>query len=370
VSEPLLSVENLRVTFDTDRGVVHAVDGISYTVQPGRTLGIVGESGAGKTVSSLALLGLTPGPRSRTDGRIMFGGEDLAALDDAKLRRVRGSDIAMIVQDPQSALHPLHRVGAQLIEAIRIHRAVSASAARDRAIDLLELVGIADPHRRVDAYPHELSAGMRRRAMIAIALANGPKLLIADELTAGLEVTVQAQILALLEDLQERLELAIIFISRDLGLVSEIADEVAVMYAGRIVEQAPIERIYASPQHPYTWGLLASIPWLWRLRDDEPAPISGLPPSLIDRPSGCHFHPRCPYALDSHKRIDPRLRPVDGEDQHSVACLLDAPMRKRIWEGLRSGGTQQELRKLLDRKPGSEATPAAAPAPPAPEAGP
>ena len=366
MSEPLISVENLRVTFETDRGVLRAVDGISYAVEPGRTLGIVGESGAGKTVSSLAVLGMTLDPRSRIEGRIMFGGQDLTLLDDAGRRRIRGGEIAMLVQDPLSAMHPFRRVGAQLIEAIRTHRAVTAAAARDRAIDLIELVGIPNPHRRVDSYAHELSEEMRLRAMIAIALANGPKLLIADEPTAALDATVQAQILTLLEDLQKRLELAIIFITQDLGVVSEIADEVAVMYTGRIVERAPTEAIFRAPQHPYTWGLLQSIPWLGRVWDEEMAPISGPPPSPIDRPGGCHFHPRCPYVRDSHKRIDPRLRPVDGEEAHTVACLLDGSVRTMLWQGLRSGQTPGELRKLLDQRPG----PDAAASGPAPEAGP
>jgi peptide/nickel transport system ATP-binding protein len=342
---PLLSVEDLRVEFPTADGVVHAVDGISYTLARGQTLGIVGESGAGKTVSARTMLGLTRGPQTRISGRIMFGGGDLAALGDSGLRNLAG-DVIALTHDPHSALHPLHRVGAQVIEAIRAHRAVSAAAARDRTIDLLELVGIPDPHRRVDAYPHELPPGMRQRAALAMALANGPKLLIADDPTRGLDVTVQAQILALLADLGQRLEMAIIFMTRDLGVVTEIADDVAVMYAGRIVELAPTEQIFLAPQHPYTWGLLRSLPRLVEVGGEQTPPITGPPPSLINRPPGCHFHPRCPYAQDSHKRIDPQLRPVDGEARHSVACLLPASVRRQIWQGLEAGHDLPSLQHL------------------------
>ncbi|HWF35820.1 MAG TPA: ABC transporter ATP-binding protein [Solirubrobacteraceae bacterium] len=346
MSEPLLSVEGLRVAFETDHGVVHAVDGISYAVAPGRTLGIVGESGAGKTVSARTLLGLTRGPRTQIGGRIMFGGGDLASLGEEGLRHLAGDVVALTTHDPLSALHPLYPVGAQVIEAIRAHRAVSKAAARDRAIGLLELVGIPDPHRRVDAYPHELPPGLRQRAMIAVALANGPKLLIADDPTRGLDVTVQAQILALLADLGERLGMAIVYLTRDLGTVAEIADEVAVMYAGRIVELAPAGQLFLAPQHPYTWGLLRSLPRLPEFGVEQPVPISGPPPSLIQRPQGCHFHPRCPYAQDSHRRIDPQLRPAEGEEGHSVACLLPASVRRQIWQGLEAGHDLPSLQQL------------------------
>ena len=313
MSEPLLSVEDLRVSFRTDDGIVRAVDGISYTVAPGHTLGIVGESGSGKTVSSLTTLGLTRSPNAKIEGRIVFEGQDLVTMDDDKLRRIRGNDVSMIFQDPLSAMHPFYKVGWQLVEAMQAHHTLSKSAARARAAELLELVGIPDPKRRVDQYPHEFSGGMRQRAMIAMALANEPKLLIADEPTTALDVTVQAQILALLQDLQERLGTAIIIITHDLGVVAEIADDIAVMYAGRIVERGSTQEIFTSPQHPYTWGLLRSIPRLDNPRDEELVPISGRPPSLIHRPSGCHFHPRCAYVRDAHKRVDPQLAPVNGE---------------------------------------------------------
>jgi peptide/nickel transport system ATP-binding protein len=349
--EALLQVENLRVEFHTDDGIVHAVDGVSYEVRPGSTLGIVGESGSGKSVSALTMLGLTRSKRSKVSGRILFQGRDLLTLPDDELRQIRGDDIAMIFQDPLSSLHPFYKVGYQLMEAVLMHRSVSKSAARDRAIDLLELVGIPDPHRRVDAYPHEFSGGMRQRAMIAMALANEPKLLIADEPTTALDVTVQAQILALLEDLQQRLGMAIIIITHDLGVVAEIADEIGVMYAGRIVERASTERIFSTPQHPYTWGLLKSIPRLDTPRSEELVPISGRPPSLINRPSGCHFHPRCPYVRDEHKRIDPQLQEVTGEHGHLVACLLPQEVRKQVWQGLQAGRTPEELRRFVDNKP-------------------
>jgi peptide/nickel transport system ATP-binding protein len=343
----LLQVEDLRVTFPTEDGLVHAVDGISYSVDTGRTLGIVGESGSGKSVSSLTTLGLTRTQGARVEGRMLFDGNDLVALSDGQLRRIRGNDIAMIFQDPLSSLHPFFKVGKQLTEAMLIHRSMSRSAARGRAVELLELVGIPDPARRVTQFPHEFSGGMRQRVMIAMALANEPKLLIADEPTTALDVTVQAQILALLEDLQRRLGMAIIIITHDLGVVAEIADEIAVMYAGRIVEHATAERIFAEPQHPYTWGLLKSIPRLDNPRDEELVPITGRPPSLINRPGGCHFHPRCPYVREHHKRVDPRLEPVPGESGHEVACLLDSGLRMRIWRGLQAGQMPGDLRRLV-----------------------
>ncbi|MGO9754034.1 MAG: ABC transporter ATP-binding protein [Solirubrobacteraceae bacterium] len=346
MSEPLLSVQDLRVSFNTQDGVVHAVDGISYEVEAGKTLGIVGESGSGKSVSSLTTLGLTRGRNAVIEGRMLFAGNDLVAMSEEQLRRIRGNQISMIFQDPLSALHPFYRVGSQLIEAVLTHRRVSRSAARARAIELLELVGIPDPLRRVDAYPHEFSGGMRQRAMIAMALANEPKLLIADEPTTALDVTVQAQILALMEDLQRRLGMAIIIITHDLGVVAEIANEIAVMYAGRIVERASTRDIFNSPQHPYTWGLLRSIPRLDTPRGDELVPIAGRPPSLIVRPPGCYFHPRCPYVQETHKQIDPRLEPVPGSPEHQVACLLGVEVRTSIWRALAAGQSQDAARRL------------------------
>jgi peptide/nickel transport system ATP-binding protein len=357
-TEPLLRVKDLRVQFPTEDGIVRAVDGISYSIDAGKTLGIVGESGSGKSVSSLTTLGLTRTQGAQIEGTMLFDGRDLVALPEGEMRKIRGNEIAMIFQDPLSSLHPFYRVGAQLVEAVLVHRKVSKSAARARAVELLELVGIPDPKNRVDAFPHEFSGGMRQRAMIAMALANEPKLLIADEPTTALDVTVQAQILALLEDLQRRLGMAIIIITHDLGVVAEMADEIAVMYAGRIVERASAKQIFAEPQHPYTWGLLRSIPRLDSPRGEELVPISGRPPSLINRPPGCHFHPRCPYVQEDHKRIDPQLEPLPDEPGHTVACLLPAPTRSRIWQGLQAGETPASLRHFADS--GSGSRPAAA----------
>jgi peptide/nickel transport system ATP-binding protein len=340
--EPLLRVENLRVEFPSEDGVVHAVDGITYQVFPGKTLGIVGESGSGKTVSSLTTLGLTKLQGADVHGRILFEGRDLVALPDSELRTIRGNDIAMIFQDPLSALHPLYTVGKQLIETMQAHSSISKKNAKERAIELLGLVGIPDPRTRVDAYPHEYSGGMRQRAMIAMALANEPKLLIADEPTTALDVTVQAQILALLERLQRELGMAIIIITHDLGVVAELADDIAVMYAGRIVETASADAVFSKPEHPYTWGLLKSIPRLEADRSEMLVPIPGTPPSLISPPSGCHFHPRCAYALPDHSRIDPKLEPVPSAPGHYVACLLEPEVRRRLWQELQEGRVPEE----------------------------
>ncbi|MHB8533541.1 MAG: ABC transporter ATP-binding protein [Solirubrobacteraceae bacterium] len=340
--EPLLRVEDLRVEFDTDDGIVHAVDGITYQVLPGKTLGIVGESGSGKTVSSLTMLGLTRTQGARVSGRIMFGGRDLVSLPENELRAIRGKEIAMIFQDPLSALHPLYRVGRQLSEAVLAHRNVSKRQARERAIELLGLVGIPDPKRRVDEYPHEFSGGMRQRAMIAMALANEPQLLVADEPTTALDVTVQAQILALMERLQEELGMAIVIITHDLGVVAEVADDIAVMYAGRIVETGSADAIFSAPEHPYTWGLLKSIPRLDSPREEQLVPIPGTPPSLIAPPSGCHFHPRCFYVQPDHARIDPELRATGTDPSHFVACLLAPEVRRRVWAELRNGATPEQ----------------------------
>jgi peptide/nickel transport system ATP-binding protein len=344
---PLLEVQDLRVHFSTDDGLVRAVDGASYSVAPGETLGIVGESGSGKSVSSLTALGLTRGRHTTISGRMLFAGRDLLTLDPNEMRQVRGDDLAMIFQDPLSALHPFFTVGSQLIEAVRAHRDVSKAAARDRAIELLELAGIPDPASRMNRYPHEFSGGMRQRVMIAMALLNEPKLLIADEPTTALDVTVQAQILALLQELQDRLGMAIIIITHDLGVVAEMADDIAVMYAGRIVERAPARELFGHPQHPYTWGLLKSIPRLDNPREEDLTPIPGRPPSLINPPSGCHFHPRCPYVQDEHRRVDPVLRPVAGHTDHEVACLLRAETRNAVWQALSRGESVQQAQRLV-----------------------
>jgi peptide/nickel transport system ATP-binding protein len=347
VSAPLLAVQDLRVHFATEDGIVKAVDGISFELERGRVLGIVGESGSGKSVSSLTIMGLSRAQNARISGSVMFDGRDMLTLDAEQIRAVRGNEIAMIFQDPLSSLHPFYRIGDQLIEAIQAHRDVRRGEALDRTIELLGLVGIPEPKRRVSAYPHEFSGGMRQRAMIAMALANEPKLLIADEPTTALDVTVQAQILELISRLKDELGMAVIIITHDLGIVAEMADEIAVMYAGRIVERAPARRIFATPEHPYTWGLLGSIPRLDAVRGSELVPIPGRPPSLIKLPGGCSFHPRCPYVQPSHREIDPALELVPGRRDHRVACLLEHETRARLWDELRQGAVPDEARAAV-----------------------
>jgi len=343
----LLEVSDLAVHFETEDGVVRAVDGVSFAVDRGRTLGIVGESGSGKSVANLTLLGLTRADNARISGEVTFEGRDLNALDSDALRAVRGDDIAMIFQDPLSSLHPFYKVGDQLVEAVRVHRDVSTADARARATELLGLVGIPKPEGRVDDYPHEFSGGMRQRAMIAMALVNEPKLLIADEPTTALDVTTQAQILTLIERLQSELHMAVILITHDLGVVAQTADEVAVMYAGRIVERGPVKTIFDRPQHPYTWGLLRSIPRMNTPREDDLTPISGQPPSLINPPSGCSFHPRCPYVRPHHREVDPRLEAVPDDDGHGAACLLDPETRRRLWHELERGHDPEQARATV-----------------------
>ena len=337
----LLAVNDLKTYFRTDDGIVKAVDGVSYTVERGRALGIVGESGSGKSVSSLTVMGLTRfAGNAEITGSIVFDGKDLLSATDEEMRHLRGNDMAMIFQDPLSSLHPFYRIGDQLVEAIRAHHDVPKAKAMDRAVEMLGLVGIPEPRRRVDSYPHEFSGGMRQRVMIAMALINDPKLLIADEPTTALDVTVQAQILDLIGRLQTELDTAIVMITHDLGVVAEVTDDIGVMYAGRIVEFADKEAIFASPEHPYTWGLLKSIPRLDLPREEELVPIAGRPPSLILKPPGCAFHPRCPYVREAHKRIDPQLAPAtDGDGRHQVACLLPGQTRRALWGALNEGAT-------------------------------
>jgi peptide/nickel transport system ATP-binding protein len=346
----VLEVQDLKVDFATEDGVVHAVGGVSLSVSPGKMLGVVGESGSGKSVSMLTVMGLTRAANATISGAARLDGRDLLHLPGNELRRIRGNEIAMIFQDPLSSLHPFYKVGVQLVEAIRVHNDVSKHDARKRAVELLRLVGIPDPDGRVDAYPHEFSGGMRQRAMIAMALSNDPKVLIADEPTTALDVTVQSQILDLIARLQRERDMAVILITHDLGVVAEHADEIAVMYAGKVVEQAATDAIFEAPEHPYTWGLLQSIPRLDRPRDEPLIPITGRPPSLINLPSGCSFHPRCPYVRDRHRRVEPTLEPVPDRNGHLVACLLDSTTRKQLWAELREGKLPQVARESVDLK--------------------
>jgi peptide/nickel transport system ATP-binding protein len=316
----LLSVEDLRVHFHTDDGVVRAVDGVSWSVRAGETLGIVGESGSGKSVSAMAIMGLVPSPPARfPSGRIMFRDEDLLTSSEGRLRKLRGKEISMIFQDPLTALNPVFRIGSQIAEVIRVHEKMPRAKAKARAVDLLGEVGIPNPRARAREYPHQFSGGMRQRAMIAMALALDPVLLLADEPTTALDVTVQAQIMELLENLRQQRGTAIVLITHDLGLVASHADRVMVMYAGRVAEYADINDIFYRPRHAYTLGLLGSSARLDRRRPDRLDPIPGSPPSLIRVPPGCPFHPRCGFATDLCKTDIPALAEQDIPS-HLAAC--------------------------------------------------
>jgi len=335
---PVLEVDEMRVTFATDAGAVKAVDGASFQVERGRTLGIVGESGCGKSVTAMTILGLTRAPNATISGRITYEGSDLAQMSDEDLRAVRGGGISMIFQDPLTSLHPFYKVGRQLVEAIQVHQPLDHDQARARALELLGLVGIPDAHRRIDEYPHEFSGGMRQRVMIAMALSNEPAVLIADEPTTALDVTTQAQILALLERLQSELGMAVVLITHDLGVVAEVADDVLVMYAGRVVEAGTVDQLFYDPQHPYTWGLLGSLARVDK-RTQRLSQISGQPPSLISAPEGCHFRPRCPHEFGKCKSVPP-LAPTAADDH-----------RDRCWLSLER---KRDLRQLADGRIGLE----------------
>jgi peptide/nickel transport system ATP-binding protein len=339
MTETILSVRNLSVAFPTQDGVVHAVDGVSYDVQRGKTLAIVGESGSGKSVSSLAVMGLLGATNAQVSGEVHFAGHELVSADPELVRALRGRRIAMIFQDPLSSLHPFYTVGAQLIEAVQVHHEVSEAVARDRARAMLVRVGISEPDARLDSFPHQLSGGMRQRVMIAMALINEPELLIADEPTTALDVTVQAQILELLQDLQREFGTAIVLITHDLGVVAEVADDVLVMYGGSAVEHAPVREVFYRPQMPYTWGLLATIPRI----DEKLAvldPIPGTPPSLINLPAGCVFAPRCE---SSHLVADGKCRTQRPElhevgPDHLSRCHLAPDQREQARRDTRAGG--------------------------------
>ena len=319
MTAPLLEVEQLAVSFTTPDGVVEAVRGISFVVDSGMTLGVVGESGSGKSVATQTMVGLTRG--ADVSGSARFEGRDLLTLPADQLRQIRGSRIGMIFQDPMSSLHPYYRVGWQIVEMIRAHESVSKDEARRRAVDLLRLVGIPQPDVRVDDFPHQFSGGMRQRAMIAMALALHPSLLVADEPTTALDVTVQAQIIEVLKRVQKEYGTAIIMITHDLGVVADVADEVVIMYAGGIMERASRRAAYYEPHHPYTVGLLGSLPQSGA-EGERLVSIPGQPPSLIDPPAGCPFSPRCRFVMSRCRTEDPPLRPVGTEAGHRSACWL------------------------------------------------
>jgi peptide/nickel transport system ATP-binding protein len=330
VAEPLLEVKNLRVHFPTDDGLVKAVDGLSVRVEQGETLGVVGESGSGKSVTFLTVMGLVTRKQANIEGEILFRGRNLLELPPDELQEIRGSKISMIFQDPMTSLHPFYKVGQQIVEAIRAHQQIPKREAWNQAVEMLNLVGIPKPKERAAQFPHEFSGGMRQRAMIAMALSLNPDLLIADEPTTALDVTVQAQILDLIGRLKDEFDASVIIITHDLGVVAEHADDVMVMYAGKIAEYGARDDIYYKAHHPYTWGLLQSITRLDLPRTERLRPIPGLPPSLIFVPPGCPFHPRCPFVMDVCKEEVPALLSEDG--RHASACHLPLSEKERIFE--------------------------------------
>jgi oligopeptide/dipeptide ABC transporter ATP-binding protein len=340
VAEQLLEVEDLGVQFATEDGIVQAVDGVSFSLARGKVLGIVGESGSGKSVTAMTLLGLTRGVNARFEGKINYKGEDLLKLNEAQLRRFRGNELAMIFQDPMTAMNPVYRIGDQIAEAIRTHEEVSSTTAKNRAVQLLRQVGIPSPEERVNDYPHQFSGGMRQRAMIAMALSNNPDILIADEPTTALDVTIQAQIIELIDRLKDDFNSSVILITHDLGVVADIADDIAVMYAGRIVEYGTKRQVFYDPQHPYTWGLLGSIPRLDRPKPEKLHSIAGAPPSLINLPEGCKFRPRCPHAFEKcveHPGLENR---VGDTPPHLDRCWLTVEEKRDLRDLTIAGGVE------------------------------
>ena len=344
---PLLEVQDLRIHFPTDDGLVKSVDGVTFSVDRGSTLGIVGESGSGKSVTSLGIMGLHQGSSARITGEIKLDGEELVGADPDRVRELRGGKMAMIFQDPLSSLHPYFSVGSQIVEAYLVHHPdATKKQARQRAVDMLGRVGIPQPSARVDDYPHQFSGGMRQRVMIAMALVNDPELLIADEPTTALDVTVQAQILDLISKLQDEFGSAVIIITHDLGVVAELSDEILVMYAGRPVEYGTTVDIFGQPSHPYTWGLLASMPRIDRERTTRLVPIPGTPPSLIKVPPGCPFHPRCRYAGQTGGRSQTEVPPLrEVTPRHLSACHLTAAQRTEFWKELSAGQVREDTRE-------------------------
>jgi oligopeptide/dipeptide ABC transporter ATP-binding protein len=329
---PLLEIEDLKVDFGTDEGTVHAVGGVSFSLEAGEVLSIVGESGCGKSVTAMTILGLTRGKNARIGGSVRYQGKELTTASNDELEAIRGDRIAMVFQDPMSSFNPVHKIGDQIIEAIQAHRDLDKSAAKEKAIESLRSVGIPDAERRADHYPFEFSGGMRQRAMIAMALALEPAVLIADEPSTALDVTIQAQIIELLQDLNQEHGLSVILITHDLGVVAEIADRVLVMYAGQVVEQGSLDEIFYDPQHPYTWGLLGSIARLDHKRAERLSQIGGQPPSLLAPPAGCRFAPRCPHAFAKCSELPALEQRLPKAKGHSDRCWLDPTDKKRLRE--------------------------------------
>jgi peptide/nickel transport system ATP-binding protein/oligopeptide transport system ATP-binding protein len=329
VAEHLIEVNGLKVQFATEDGIVHAVDGVDFELSRGEVLGIVGESGSGKSVTAMTLLGLTRDRNTRFEGEVLYKGRNVLELSEDELQEVRGNEMSMIFQDPMTSLNPVYTVGTQICEAIRVHERADKNTARRRAIDLLRQVGIPNADERVDNYPHEFSGGMRQRAMIAMALACNPDVLIADEPTTALDVTIQAQIIELIDRLKDDFNSAVILITHDLGVVAEIADEIIVMYAGRVVERAKTRDLFYDPQMPYTWGLLGSIPRLDRPKQERLHSIKGTPPSLIRTPTGCKFRPRCPHAFDKCMEEPPLENRVETP-RHLDRCWLSVAEKRRV----------------------------------------
>jgi len=336
MAERLIEVKGLKVQFATEDGIVHAVDGVDFELSRGQVLGIVGESGSGKSVTAMTLLGLTRDRNTRFEGEVLYKGRNVLAMNEDELQEVRGNEMSMIFQDPMTSLNPVYTVGMQICEAIRVHERADKNQARRRAIDLLKQVGIPNADSRVDNYPHEFSGGMRQRAMIAMALACNPDVLIADEPTTALDVTIQAQIIELIDRLKDEFNSAVILITHDLGVVAEIADEIIVMYAGRVVERADTRSLFYDPQMPYTWGLLGSIPRLDRPRQERLHSIKGTPPSLIRAPTGCKFRPRCPHAFDKCMQ-EPALENRVETPGHLDRCWLSVSEKRRLRERTLSG---------------------------------
>lgn len=328
MAEPLLEVRDLKVHFETLDGIVKAVDGVSFTVERGATLGVVGESGSGKSVTFLTIMGLIEKGNAQVSGEVIYGGRNLLELPTEEMRKIRGDEISMIFQDPMTSLHPLYRVGDQIVEAIRAHRDISKKEAMKKTIELLKLVEIPAAEERARQYPHEYSGGMRQRAMIAMSLSLNPDLLIADEPTTALDVTVQAQIMELLEKMKREFNVGVVLITHDLGVIADVAKEVLVMYAGRPAEIGPKETIFSKPLHPYSWGLLESIPVVDK-RVERLIPIEGSPPSLINVPPGCAFHPRCPHRFEPCDKDRPELKERGGG--HPDACHLSIEEKQRLW---------------------------------------